>query len=176
MKAIAIVFSSLIVPLIVFSQTTMPANIQVRTLDEKLVSAASLVKAGVPTVVIFWNDRNSGILDAVSEVTDLVNDKAKGEVRVVAIYQAVNGDYSHVKPMVYGSNIEADVYIDLNGELSRTLCLPEVPAILFYKGPEELAVVYRGVCMCFPEITSRDMLAMMDTDLYNDSPHNYLTR
>ena len=176
MKAIALVLSSIFFPLMLIPQSSIPADLKLRSLDAKIVTASSLFEPGVPTVVIFWDDSNPGILDEMNEITDLVKEKATGLIRIIAIYEATSGNYGHVKPMIYGSNLEADIYIDLNGELSRAMSIPDAPALLLYNGPEELAAIYRNPCICFPEMTSKDMLAVIDGDKYFNSSYNYFTK
>ncbi len=52
-------------------------------------------------------------------------------VKFVAICVDCTGRIDHVKPIVYGQNIEMEVYVDRNGDLKRAMNVSYTPLPYF---------------------------------------------
>jgi len=142
-----------------------------------MVNASEIIKLGEPTLVIFWKEGDKGIYDQIGSLSDLVEDRTLPKLRIVAVYNATVGTYSHVIAEINGNDLDADIYMDVNGELHQAMGLSQASSFLLFDHNASFVAQYLGACACTasmasPEITA--MLAVTDRIIdHNSIPDNY---
>jgi len=131
---------------ILTQHNTMP-NVELYSLDGKKVNASRISNNGQPMIVVFWKTNIKECynqLDLNNEVyEDLLKDK---NVKVLAICVDCVGNTQHIKPFVYGHDLNIEVFIDRNGDFKRSMIIPSVPYAILYD--QKMNVAYRQLGFC----------------------------
>jgi len=131
----------------VFTQHKTLPNVELYSLDGKKVSASMITNNGQPMIVVFWKTNIKECynqLDLINEVyEDYLEEK---NVKVIAICVDCIGNAQHIKPFVYGHDLNIEVYIDRNGNFKRSMNIPSVPYAILYD--QKMNVTYRQLGFC----------------------------
>lgn len=119
----------------------LPANVQVRTLEGKTVSAATLASLsnGKPTIISFWA---TWCKPCVAELTNIAEEWPEWQketgVQLVAVSIDDARNAAKVAPLVRGKNWDYAVYLDQNQDLKRALNVNNVPHTFLLNGAGEI--------------------------------------
>jgi hypothetical protein len=150
-----ICISIIFLPFLTFSQELKLPLISLRTLDNRNVQASELVQDGQAALVYFFNDLSSETDENLEYLQNLDESKEYGsQVRIIAVYNATNGSYGNLNAFLNGNAISLETYIDVNGELQRSLGLPVNSTALLSSGGTEMQQRFTGVQSCSGELTS----------------------
>ncbi len=122
-------------------------SIDVFTLDGERVSASSLTGKGMPMILVFFKTYDRNCLENLVEICDSYTDQLKQKgVKMMAICIDCVGKAEHVKPFVFGRNLDIDVYVDTNGDLKRSMGIPNGPYTILYDEQMKVLCEYSGYC------------------------------
>ena len=131
MKALMLILSLAFFPVLSWSQGSNIPAVSLKTPDAKTVLASSVIPRDELTLIYFFNDNSKDIEDNFEYLQGLsekyINNK---DIKVIAIYNAMNGNYSHLKPFLNGNGFDLDTYVDINGEFQRSLGLSDNSSLL----------------------------------------------
>ena len=124
MKAL-VCFIVMFVPAIVFSQGLKMPQVIVKTFNGESINAAELVQEKPSTIVYFFNNTSSEVIENLQYLELLANSNScERQIKVVSIFYPEDGSYTNLKAVLEGSGIELETYIDVNGDLQRSMGLP----------------------------------------------------
>lgn len=140
-----------------FSRTNL------RDLNGNLVLMSAVVKTGHPLVMVFWKSGNSRCCENLESIQSawMNNLKEKG-VNFIAICEDCSGSWAHVKPIVKANGWDFDVFIDVNGDLKRALCVTTTPSTLLFDGDMILICRHPGWCSGSEDLLCEKILGHLD--------------
>ena len=132
---------------LIFAQTDALPSIELYSLDGTKVTANEISNDGKPLVLIFWktNDRES------CEQLIMINDAYKDfmvyqGVKVIAVCIDCVGKTQHIKPFVYGHDLDIEVYIDKNGDFKRSMNILHSPSTILFDHQMNINCQFAGYC------------------------------
>ena len=132
---------------LIFAQTDALPSIELYSLDGTKVTANEISNDGKPLVLIFWktNDRES------CEQLLMINDAYKDfmvyqGVKVIAVCIDCVGKTQHIKPFVYGHDLDIEVYIDKNGDFKRSMNILYSPSTILFDHQMNINCQFTGYC------------------------------
>lgn len=145
-KLILFLFS-LSFALFAYCQNQSLPNLDLLTLDGIKVNASEISNNDKPMVLVFWKTNEKECCDQLNMINDVYEDffKQKG-VKVVAICVDCVGKTQHIKPFVYGHDLDVEVYIDRNGDFKRSMNVSKVPYTILYDNKMDIYCQYVGYC------------------------------
>ena len=125
---------------------SLPA-VDLFTLDGERVDASSISNEGMPMILVFFKTFDNDCMDNLVEINESYREQLKQKgVKMVAVCVDCDGKKAHVKPFVYGHDLPMTVYIDLNGDLKRSLGIPDAPFTILYDQEMKVYCQYNGYC------------------------------
>jgi thiol-disulfide isomerase/thioredoxin len=122
------------------SKTLPTANI--KTLDGKTVSTATIDNNGKPIIISFWASWCRPCIKELSAIADLYEDwQDETGVKLIAISIDDTRTINNVRPLVNARAWEYDFYLDSNGDFKRAMGVTNVPHTFILNGKGE--VVYQ---------------------------------
>ena len=122
-------------------------SVDVFTLDGEKVSASSLTSEGMPMILVFFKTYDRNCLENLVDICDAFKDQLKQKgVKMMAICIDCVGKSEHVKPFVFGRDLDIDVYVDTNGDLKRSMGIPNGPHTILYDEQMKVLCEYSGYC------------------------------
>lgn len=123
-------------------------SINIYTLENQVVNASTINNDSMPMVVVFFKTNDKKCCQQLMSISDKHSDvlSEKG-VKLVGICIDCIGKVDHIKPFVYGHDLQIDVYVDKNGELRRNMGIVPFPYTIIYDGNSEVICKYAGYCM-----------------------------
>jgi hypothetical protein len=143
MKTLTTILIIALLPVIMMSQVQNIPSVSLKTLDEKNVIASNLIRGDELTLIYFFNENSKDLTDNFDYLENLSkNNGIQNKIKVIAIYNASNGNYIQLKPFLNGCDIDVETYIDINGELQRAMGLLDNSTVLLYGFNPELSARY----------------------------------
>jgi cytochrome c biogenesis protein CcmG, thiol:disulfide interchange protein DsbE len=129
------------------AQSQKLPSIDLYTLDGVKIDASTISNENKPMVMVFWKTFDDKCCENLFMVFDSWRDKLEGEgVKLVAVCIDCNGRTQHVKPFVYGHNIDADIYIDRNGDFKRQMGITDGPFTIIFDQNMDIYCSQSGYC------------------------------
>jgi hypothetical protein len=132
---------------LLFSQESTLPSVELYNLDGEKVPANEITNDGKPLVMVFWktNDRES------NEQLLLINEAYRDfmvyqGVKVVAICIDCVGKTQHIKPFVYGHDLDIEVLIDKNGDFKRCMNIIYSPSTILFDQKMNVNCHFAGYC------------------------------
>jgi hypothetical protein len=146
-KVIVIISISILYPCVLISQGSLSSSMEVRTSEGNKLAMANILSSVRPTLVIFWNsihkDCERQIEELVAANEDFFSDDS---IDIVAIYVANNGNWAEISPYCKGKAWDIELFIDVNAELARSLCVPGYPFTILFDRDQREICTYLGYC------------------------------
>jgi hypothetical protein len=142
-------------PVLIMSQGLNLPSVMLKTIDGRNVRASELVQDKESVLIYFFNDISSETVENLEYLQALRENRASGSSgRIFTVYNPQNGNYGNLDAFLQGNSICLETYVDVNGELQRSLGLPvNSSAILTVLG-DGVAGRYSGLESCSSELTS----------------------
>ena len=139
--------------IVVLSQNSFLPEVDIYTLDGTMVRASEISNDGKPMIMVFWKTFDKDGCNQFMMLNDVYEEhlKEKG-VKLIAICVDCKGRIDHVKPFIYGQDIEVEVFIDRNGDLKRAMNVSYTPYTLFFDQQMNVYCQYPGFCAGGEEI------------------------
>lgn len=119
------------------SKTLPSANI--KTLDGKTVSTATLDNDGNPIILSFWASWCRPCIKELTAIADLYEDwQDETGVKLIAISVDDARSVNNVRPLVNARGWEYEFYLDSNSDLSRAMGVTNVPHTFLLNGKKEV--------------------------------------
>lgn len=119
-------------------------DIEVKSLDGKMISARSLLTAK-PTVVSFWATWCKPCLRELNAIHDVLPDwEDVVDFRMIAISVDDSRSVHKVAPFVKGRAWDFEVYLDPNSDLKRALNVSTVPHTFLFDASGKLVWQHNG--------------------------------
>lgn len=145
------------------AQPTEKTGAQLRDLNGKLISFSELIQPGHPVIVILWKSGNSKCCENLETVQSAWMSELKDKgVNFIAVCEDCSGSWSHVKPIVAGKGWEFEVFIDVNGDLKRSLGVSVIPSTLLYDSGQNLICNYPGWCTGNEELVCEKIISKLE--------------
>lgn len=145
-KFILILFLSSFAHMAISQNLSLP-DVDLYTLDGIKISATTITNNEKPMVMVFWKSNTNECCNQLIMINEIYEDhfKTKG-VKVVAICVDCIGTIQHIKPFVYGHNLNIEVFIDKNGDFKRSMSVPSVPYTILFDQEMNTYCKYVGYC------------------------------
>jgi hypothetical protein len=129
------------------AQSTRLPDVPLFTLEGKEISARDISNEGMPMIMTFWKTTKNDCCDQLIQLNDAYQKilKYKG-VKMIAICIDCTGSTQHVKPYVYGHNLDLEVYVDKNGEFKRAIGISDAPYTILFNQQMEFYCKQSGYC------------------------------
>jgi len=129
------------------SQNESLPDVELYTLDGTTVSAAKISNNNEPMVMVFWKSNVKECCNQLIMINEIYEDYFKTkDVKVVAICVDCVGSVQHIKPFVYGHNLDIEVFIDKNGDFKRSMSVTDVPFTILFDKKMNPYCKYVGYC------------------------------
>jgi thiol-disulfide isomerase/thioredoxin len=115
-------------------------NVEIRTLDHRIVRSGEIHEKGRPMLLVFWATWCSHTKDALTSINDdfLIDWQDEFDLQLVAVSVDDTRNLPKVKPLVYGKGWEFDVYVDANSDFNRVMNVNNAPFFLLLNGKGEV--------------------------------------
>ena len=142
-----LVLAFLVSVMFAHSQNSSLPAMDIYTLDGAMIKASDISNEGKIMVIVFWRTYNKDGRNQMQMLNEVYQEKYKEkDVKFIAICTDCIGKIGHIRPIVYGQDIEMDVYIDKNGELSRSLAISSTPYTVLFDRQMNVHCKYYGYC------------------------------
>lgn len=132
--------------LMLAQNSTLP-SVELFTLNGVKVNANEISNDGKPLVMIFWKTNERESCEQLLIINEAYQDFMINQgVKVIAICVDCVGKTQHIKPFVYGHNLEVDVYIDKNGDFKRSMNVLNLPSTILFDDQMNINCQYVGYC------------------------------
>ena len=132
---------------LICSQNYTLPSLSLMNSNGQKINASRLSCDGHPMLMVFWNTGNNDCLKQVDALLSVRDEFLKEEaVKVIGIFVVSSGAWEQVLPLVSGKRWEMELYFDVNSELSRALCVPQLPFTILYDPKMKVVCSHTGYC------------------------------
>jgi hypothetical protein len=142
--------------------TTLP-SVDIYSLDGNRVDASTISNDSMPMILVFFKTYDNKCCDNLFSICEAHEEiLSKRGVKMMAVCIDCIGKIEHVKPFVFGHGLEIDVYVDKNGDLKRTMGIPEGPYTILYDQNMNVYCQHSGYCVGNQEIVCKKVNECLD--------------
>jgi len=132
---------------LMFAQTTAIPDVELVTLEGTKTSATEISNDGNPLVMVFWKSNDRESCEQLLMINDAYKDFMQYQgVKVIAICIDCVGKTQHIKPFVYGHDLDIEVYIDKNGDFKRSMNIICSPSTILFDQQMNINCQFAGYC------------------------------
>jgi peroxiredoxin len=132
---------------LIFAQMSTLPSIELHSLDETKVTASEISNDGKPLVLIFWKTNERESCEQLIMINEAYKDFMEYQgVKVIAVCIDCVGKTQHIKPFVYGHNLDIEVYIDKNGDFKRSMNILYSPSTILFDHQMNINCQFAGYC------------------------------
>lgn len=132
---------------LIFAQMSALPSIELYSLDGTKVTANEISNDGKPLVLIFWKTNDKESCEQLIMINEAYNDFMEYQgVKVIAVCIDCVGKTQHIKPFVYGHNLDIEVYIDKNGDFKRSMNILYSPSTILFDHQMNINCQFTGYC------------------------------
>lgn len=127
-------------------QKTLPYA-ELYTLEGNRTDTRVISNDSMPLIMVMWKTYELDCCENLFSICDIWKEKLESKgVKMVAICTDCIGQVSHIKPFVFGHNIDAQVYIDKNGDFRRKMGISDGPFTILFDRDMNVYCEYSGYC------------------------------
>jgi peroxiredoxin len=136
---------------------------EIYTLNGERMDAQRITNDQKPMVVVFFKTNNNKCCDLLNTVYDAHKRVLEERgVKMIAICVDCTGNVSHVKPFVYGNDLNLEVYVDKSGDFKRAMGVRDAPFTILYDQHMQVYCKYDGYCASAGEMVCDKMNECLD--------------
>ena len=139
-----------IIMLQVFATNGQPNKIpyaELYTLDGIKTDTRAITNEQNPLILVIWKSYDKDCCENLFTICDIWKEKLKSKgVKMVAVCTDCVGKTDHIKPFVFGHGIDAQIFIDKNGDFKRKMGISDGPFTILYDKNMEVYCKYSGYC------------------------------
>ncbi len=125
---------------------TIP-DIELFSLDGEKTTAKEISNEGKPMVMVFWKSNDRESCEQLLLINDAYHNFMQFQgIKVIAICIDCAGKTQHIKPFVYGHDLEIEVYIDKNGDFKRSMNILYSPSTILFDHQMNINCQFAGYC------------------------------
>lgn len=146
-RKIQLVFLFIAFTNLVIAQSFNLPTSELYSLDGTKVTAEEITNDGKPLVMIFWKTNERESCEQLLMINDAYQDFMRYQgVKVIAICVDCVGTTQHIKPFVYGHDLDIEVYIDKNGDYKRSMNIIHSPSTILFDNQMNINCQFAGYC------------------------------
>lgn len=131
----------------IFAQDNSTPATGLVSLDGTVVTTDKISNDGKPLVMIFWKSNDIESCEQLLLINEAYQNIMQFQgVKVIAICIDCIGTTQHIKPFVYGHNLEIEVYVDQNGDFKRSMNILQSPSTILFDHQMNINCQYAGYC------------------------------
>ena len=147
-------------------QSNQLPDVDIFTLGGERITANSISNDGMPLILVFFKTFEKKAVDNLTDITEAYHSQlADKGVKMIAICIDCIGKTEHVKPFVFGRDLDIEVFVDKNGNLKRAMGISNSPYTILYDKEMEVYCRYNGYCAAAGDLVCekmKDCLNKMD--------------
>jgi cytochrome c biogenesis protein CcmG, thiol:disulfide interchange protein DsbE len=129
------------------AQNTKLPDVPLYTLDGQEISASAISNEGMPLILTCWKTTEADCCEQLLQLYNTYDEILQNQgVKMIAICIDGSGCTQHVKPFVYGHDIDIDIYIDKNGDFKRAMGISDAPYTILYDNQMQKFCQHAGAC------------------------------
>ena len=133
-------------------------SVDLFTLEGNRIDASTITNNNMPMILVFFKTYDNKCCENLFSICEAHEEiLAEKGVKMIAICIDCVGKIEHVKPFVYGHGLDIEVYVDKNGDLKRTMGIPDAPYTILYDQKMEVYCKYNGYCTGSQEMVCEKM-------------------
>lgn len=165
MKSTFLLLTTLFLLGSLFSQENNYPLFNLINLDGESISSQDVLEHEQPTILVFWKSNSPNCCDNLDNMQTAWLDELKDKnVRFIAVCVDCNGNWSRIKPFVYGKNWDFEVYIDVNGDCRRAMEITTTPFTIVFDENQQIVCSYAGYCKGNEELLCSKILHLLNMD------------
>ena len=171
MKALALIILSMIFPLLAMNQDQQCQFPKLKTLDGTTVDLQDIFRENNLTIVYFFKENSRNTMDQLDYMESLAQKYSDINLKIIAVCNASNGCFSHIRPFILGNDIGLETLIDVNGEFQRAMGLPVNSTMVFTRYSDLLSGQCSEMVSYSPEQAEMELMQLLSNDnsiTYND--------
>lgn len=128
MKTLTLAILGIFCSIILNAQNALIPDESLKDMNGNWVSANEIFENGTLSVIYFANPSNSKCCDQIAGINEIWEESFQDKgVRLIVICIDNNGNWSNIKPLIQANNWNFEVYIDVNNNFKRNMCINLVP-------------------------------------------------
>jgi len=132
---------------ILSAQTSQLPKLTLLNCDGDKIIASDIKSEGHPMLIVYWNLSNKECCKQVETLVNIRDEYLQGyNVKMVGIFVNTDGQWAKLRPLLSGKNWDIEAYIDINAELQRAMCIPQLPFTMLYDPEMKLVCSSIGYC------------------------------
>ena len=140
------------------AQISKLPSVELFTLDGTEIDASTISNNNMPMILVFFKTYDNKCCENLFSICEAHEELlAEKGVKMIAVCIDCVGKTDHVKPFVYGHGLDIEVYVDKNGDLKRTMGIPDAPYTILYDQKMEVYCKYDGYCTGNQEMVCEKM-------------------
>jgi hypothetical protein len=145
-SAICLFVSILCFTTISAQQSLLP-KITLLSSEGNKISASEITGDGHPVLIVYWNLSNKECCKQLESLLSVRDEFLKDyHVKIVGIFIAGDGQWAGLRPLISGRAWDMEVYVDVNAEMERAMCIPQLPFTMLYDPDMQLVCSSIGYC------------------------------
>ena len=132
---------------LILAQTGAIPDVELFSLDGTKTTSSEISNDGKPMVMIFWKSNDRESCEQLLMINDAYQNFMQYQgVKVIAVCIDCVGKTQHIKPFVYGHDLDIEVYIDKNGDLKRSMNIIYSPSTILFDHQMNINCQFAGYC------------------------------
>ena len=129
------------------AQSNKFPNADLYNLDGKRINAATISNNNMPLLLVFFKTNDNKCRENLFSICEAHEEVlVKKGVKVVAVCVDCTGRVEHVKPFIYGHDLDIEVYTDKNGNFKRAMGIADAPYTILYDHQMKIYCQQIGYC------------------------------
>jgi len=138
-------------------------NADLYNLNGKKIDAATISNENMPMLLVFFKTNDNKCRENLFQICDAHEEVlVKKGVKVVAVCVDCSGRVEHVKPFIYGHDLDVEVYVDKNGSFKRAMGIADVPCTILYDHQMKIYCKHVGYCAGTEELVCEKVNECLD--------------
>lgn len=132
---------------ILSAQTSQLPKLTLVNCNGDKITASDIKSDGHPMLIVYWNLSNKECFKQVENLINIRDEYLQGyNVKIVGVFVNNDGQWAGLRPLLSGKNWNIEAYIDINAELQRAMCIPQLPFTMLYDSEMKLICSSIGYC------------------------------